>query len=211
LIHQAISSKISHKKSDFLSTGRISVGLSSLKGLWVHEMNSTMRLSIGSGLAKREGWITLDADPRSDADIIATIPPFPDLILARQWHEIEMIHIIEHFYRWEVEEVLRSIHSMLAPGGILVLEQPNILFAAKVILGLLPPVPGTASGQCDMWPLYGDPSHKNPLYCHHWAYAPHTLIRLLVECGFEENRIIERPAKSHIPIRDFRLEAQKEN
>lgn len=169
------------------------------------------RLSLCSGRSRKPGWKTLDANPRSGADFIATLPDFPEEVHEVKWDEIELIHGIEHFGLWEAKVLLPIIRELLASGGVLVLEQPNIEYAAKVLLGLIPNPNEHKRGPLDqfhMWPLYGDPSHKTKLYSHYWGYTPLTLQRLLMECGFEQSNIIEKRAKSHFPVRDFRIEAR---
>ena len=164
-----------------------------------------MRLSIGSGRVASPGWTTLDADPDSGAQIVATVPPLPEF--PQPLHTVEMIHSLEHLYRWDAAALLVEIYDALQPGGRLVIELPNIAFAAEVLTGIRPPIPGTAPGQCDMWPLYGDPTTRNPLYGHRWGYTPATLRGALEGAGFDPAKIVEYPAQHHVPGRDFRMEA----
>jgi len=161
---------------------------------------------IGAGGKKSSGWVTLDADPNSGADIIATLPPLPDAVRAVKWDEIEMIHVIEHFYQWEARELLREIRSVLAEGGRLIIEAPNIVYAARVLCGIEQP-PRGAKGKFDMWPLYGDPRGRNPLYGHRWGYSPSSMRKELLEAGFADTGIEEKPAQHHVQVRDFRIEA----
>ena len=129
--------------------------------------------------------------------------------MLQEWSTIEMIHVIEHFFPWDALDVLRQVHQCLSPGGLLILEQPDISFAARVLLGLQTPIPNTMPGQCDMWALYGDPRSCNPLYCHRWGYTPQTLSERLVSAGFRESAIQVLPARHHLPARDFRIEVRK--
>lgn len=173
-------------------------------------MSQNMRkLSIGAGRNRKLGYQTVDIDPSVNPDFCCAVPPLPDEIKQWPWIEVEMFHAIEHLYLWDAQQLVSEVYQILEPGGKFVLEQPNIMFAAAVLLGVQPPIPGTAEGQCDMWPLYGDPNHKNPFYCHRWGYSPRSLMDLLVGAGFDRAKIKELPATSHIPIRDFRLEAEK--
>lgn len=165
-------------------------------------------LMIGAGRTRRPGWTTIDADSKSGADIIATVPPLPESVTNRQWRKVEMIHFLEHLYLWDAKRLLREIHSVLASGGKLVIEVPNIRYAARVLCGLEKP-PRGAAGQFDMWPLYGDPSHRNPLFGHRWGYTPESLTNELVAAGFEREQIRVLRARHHFPGRDFRVEAKQ--
>lgn len=149
---------------------------------------------------RRPGFVRLDANTAVEPDILATIPPLPGAARG-PWDRIELIHGIEHFALWEAEVLIREINEALAPGGVLVLEQPNIDFAARALL----------SGREDrwsMWPFYGDPGHRDPLYIHRWGYNVKSLTRLLERKG-KWSRIRVAKAQFHVPGRDFRIEATR--
>lgn len=166
------------------------------------------KLLLGSGTWRWAGWTTIDASPTSGADHVATVPPLPYAIRSTAWTVIQAIHFIEHLCPWEAETLIRQCYECLEPGGLLILEQPNIEYAAKVLIGEVVPPQG-APGQFDMWPLFGDPTHRDPLMMHRWGYSPTTLTELLVRAGFDPGHIHVKPAQFHVPVRDFRLEGVK--
>jgi SAM-dependent methyltransferase len=166
------------------------------------------QLLIGSGDWHWEGWTTLDASASSQADYTATVPPLPDAIKRQTWDVIMAVHFIEHLPVWKAEQLLVECHDILAPGGMLILEQPNIAYAAGVLLGQIVPPDGNP-GQFDMWALYGDPSYRDELMLHRWGYTPDTLAEMVTRCGFAPEDIEIKPAMYHVPARDFRLEAVK--
>jgi hypothetical protein len=147
------------------------------------------RLMLCAGSMRRAGWQTLDADAKHAPDFLATIPPLPDAVKAQRWDEIEWVHGIASLYPWDAGVVLREILGALAPGGKLVLEQPDMRKAAGN----------------PRW-LFGDPAFREPLHMNKWAYTPETLFDLLKEVGFGRVEII-LPAQYHVPTRDFRMEA----
>ena len=118
------------------------------------------------------------------------------------------IHVIEHIVPWLVPDLLTQCYDCLKIGGVLILEQPNILYAAKVLLGEVVP-PAGEHGQFDMWPLYGNPNDHNEWMLHRWGYTPFTLMERLVGAGFIFEKITQKPAEFHQPVRDFRIEARK--
>ena len=170
-----------------------------------------MNLAVGCGSQRKgdPGWMTLDANPESGADFICELPPFPEAVTRQLWNTVEMIHVLEHFYVWDAKGILKNIYELLSPSGVLVLEQPNLEFCARVLLGQAK-CPGRFDPeQCSMWGFYGDPNHRDPHMIHRWGYTPDSLRQLLVECGFDGEGITQRRAKHHLRRRDFRLEVTK--
>ena len=148
---------------------------------------TAVKLNLGCGDKILEGYINIDtASERKEKkpDIIADIRDLKKIKTAIA-DEILAVHVIEHFYYWEVIPLLTSWKRILKPGGKIILECPNLLYACKMLLEN----PDKASlpdrnGQMSMWPLYGDPSWKDPLMCHKWAYTPKSLISVLTQSGY---------------------------
>jgi hypothetical protein len=169
---------------------------------------ATNRLILCSGPYRYYGAKTLDANPDYQPDYCAVLPPLPRELRQGQWDEIYLFHGIEHFYVWEVPELLSQIHEALAVDGTLIMEQPNVEVAAKVMLGVLPPMTEKpeASG---VNAIYGDPAHQNPWMTHKWGWTPETLRDACVTAGFsvvKAGRALSRPFAEG---RDFRIEATK--
>jgi len=59
-----------------------------------------------------------------------------------------------------------------------------------------------------MWPLYGDPSWRDPLMMHKWLYTPQSLAELLHEAGFVNIKQVPAQFKMREP-RDMRLVASR--
>jgi len=179
---------------------------------WVPPPNDgKVRLNLGCGDKILQGYVNIDfaaSRKGNKPDIIA------DLRALNFHHgyadEILSVHVIEHFYPWEAKDLIEHWINILKPEGQLVLECPNILTAAKMLLK--DPVKAARAegkdGKVAMWPLYGDPAWKDPLMCHRWGYTPTTLIDLLESCGLKNVR--QEPAifKSQDP-RDMRVIGNK--
>jgi SAM-dependent methyltransferase len=171
-----------------------------------------VRLNLGCGDKPLPGYINVDvASSRGGRapDVIADIrhmepfgPGYADEIMA--------IHVIEHIDRWEVVEVLRRWLAVLKPGGRLVLETPNLISACKALLAdPLKAARAGKTGQMSMWPLYGDPSWRDPLMMHKWLYTPQSLGEAMHEAGFVS--IKQAPAQFKLKEpRDMRLVGSKQ-
>lgn len=146
-----------------------------------------------AGRTWREGWTRIDANPKMEPDIVATIPPLPAEVTRQLWDEVELVHGIGTFYPWDAEQLLFEIRGVLSGNGKLILEQPN---AWNCSAALRPE-----------W-VFGDPTFRNPLHMNKWIYTPDTLTALLRQCGY--SRIAEKPAEYHGGTeRDFRIEASR--
>jgi SAM-dependent methyltransferase len=171
-----------------------------------------MKLNIGCGKQTWEDFFCVDAVRHPKASRA------PDLLHAFHFNketltnplpidselatELHSYHFLEHVYSWEAPALLQEFKRLLRPGGLLVLELPNIELAAKNLLAGL-------GDQMSMWPLWGDPKTMDPYMIHRWGYTPKTLKVLLASIGFVEIKF--RPPKTHGAklLRDMRVEARR--
>jgi SAM-dependent methyltransferase len=165
-----------------------------------------MRLNVGCGRRRIEGYTGVDAVDRKGADIIAPADKIP--LEDGSCDEIMAIHLFEHFYRWECERVLAEWRRLLKPRGRLVLELPDL---HKCCLNIVKGRQGDKQpDQLGMWGLYGDPREEDPFMAHRWGWTPETLQALLQANGFD--RTGTEPTIFH-PVgrqwRDMRIVAER--
>ena len=79
-----------------------------------------IKLDIGCGENKKPGFIGIDIDPSSGADIIAPALslPFTDETV----DEVYSSHLVEHFYPEEAQKFFNEIYRVLKKGGIVNLK-----------------------------------------------------------------------------------------
>ena len=145
-----------------------------------------IRLNLGCGNVLLPGYINVDVvydrsgiQPDINCDI-RNLTCFPD----NYCDEILAVHVIEHFYFWEVHDLLKEWVRVLKPNGKLILETPNLITACEEFLK--DPVQGSfpdKRGQKTMWCLFGDPNWKDPLMCHRWLYTPQSLANVMAQAG----------------------------
>lgn len=77
--------------------------------------NKKVKIDIGCGKNKKEGYIGIDIDPNSDADIIASALnlPFDDSSV----DEVYSSHLVEHFSPEEAQKFFDEVYRILKKGG----------------------------------------------------------------------------------------------
>lgn len=171
-----------------------------------------MRINVGCGRHVMEGWVNCDVvrSPKAsrDPEIFAKATEIP--LADGCADELMAIHLFEHFYLWEAPKALAEWRRLLKPGGLLVLEMPDLVKCAKNLVRLIDSGDAKAIDSLAMHGLYGDPHYQDPFMCHRWSWTPKTLKPLLKANGFTDIR--EAETQWH-PIgrkhRDFRMEARK--
>jgi SAM-dependent methyltransferase len=170
-----------------------------------------VKLNLGCGDKILAGYTNVDvaasrAGKKPDVlcDLHA-LTPFAD----NAADEILSVHVVEHFWRWEIVGVLKEWVRVLKPGGRMIVECPNLQSACEAFLASpdLASGPGQ-EGQRSMWVFYGDPSWKDPLMVHRWGYTPKSLAAVMAEAGLVKLR--QEPAlfKLREP-RDMRIVGEK--
>ena len=170
-----------------------------------------IKLNLGCGDKKLPGYVNVDiVDSRCNSvpDVICDVrnlSSFSD----NYADEILAVHVVEHFWRWEVVSILKEWCRVLKPGARLVLECPNLIAACQEFLKNpdLASQPGI-EGQRTMWVLYGDPRWQDPLMVHRWGYTPKSLALVMHEAGLDSLR--QEPAQFKLrEPRDMRITGRK--
>ena len=169
---------------------------------------SPVKLNLGCGHKHMPGFINCDfesnwADKQPDVacDVTKTLP-FPD----NYADEIHAYHLLEHIWRWKVEDTLTDWIRVLKPGGVLVLEMPCLdkiigIFAHCLLNGI------DVEPKLTQWGLYGDPNYHSEEMTHKWAWSVGELEMVLDSLGMKE--ITESQPTTHHPIRDMRMTSRK--
>jgi hypothetical protein len=166
-----------------------------------------LKLNLGCGDKILAGYVNVDvveARAGMKPDVICDLHdlvPFDDASA----DEILSVHVVEHFWRWEVRDVLREWVRVLKPGGRMVVECPNLESACRTFLeNPRENAREDQAGQRTMWVFYGDPKWKDPLMIHRWGYTPESLGALMSEAGLGEVR--QEPAQFKLrEPRDMRV------
>lgn len=172
---------------------------------------TAVRLNLGCGDKVLPGYVNVDvAETRAGKapDVLCDLHALTPFETASV-DEVLAVHVVEHFWRWEVVDVLKEWARVLKPGGRMILECPNLLSACEEFLRN--PTAGSGpgrEGQRTMWVFYGDPAWQDPLMCHRWNYTPQSLGEVMAQAGLIALR--QEPAQFKLrEPRDMRIVGEK--
>jgi SAM-dependent methyltransferase len=136
-------------------------------------------VNVGCGKRYREDMVNVD--------IVALPGRKPPDVLADALHiplpegcadEVMSIHNLEHIDVWQAGDAIDEWRRLLKPGGLLVLEMPDILkCCANMLSGYSHS--GKDPVQFSYWGIFGDPTTKDPFMMHKWGWHPGSLRELL--------------------------------
>jgi len=155
------------------------------------------RLNIGAGSKVFDGWISCGFDPDHDVQCDVRVIPLPDGYA----DEAMVIHVLEHLNRWDAPAALREWRRVLKPGGLLILELPDLIKCCRNVI----------AGKADRFGLlglFGDPSFADPLMMHRWAWTEKELISELRDAGFHKVKKKTPQFHGRREYRDMRIEAR---
>jgi hypothetical protein len=134
-----------------------------------------MKLNLGCGYNRLEGWLNLDSSPESAAD---RLMPAHDLALeAASASEVRALQLIEHLGFFKAKYFLSECWRVLKPGGPLTLETPDLEKTFSVFLSGDHKAREAALG----WVYGPETQGLGHLYC----FPKELLAELLDEAGFE--------------------------
>jgi predicted SAM-dependent methyltransferase len=84
-----------------------------------------MKLDLGSGHVRIDGWLRVDLDPEADADFRIAIQDLEKHFKPNTIDEIRAYHVLEHVRPKEVFPTMRSWWKVLKPGGKVTIEVPD--------------------------------------------------------------------------------------
>jgi len=173
---------------------------------------SSVKLHLGCGGVKWKDFINVDLYPFDEntpdtsrsgcvADVFADIR---NLQLPENYvDEIFSSHVIEHFYRWEVMDIISNWYRILKPGGIMVTEMPDIF--RSILFSFLPIRRYRQLGKNQ---FYGNQWNKLSYETHKYVWTLKEFKNELYKTGFTKVRGNHWP-ETHVKFRDMRVIAIK--
>lgn len=178
-----------------------------LNNLIEQRADNHIRLNLGCGDKILDGYVNVDVVASRAGRKPDVICDLHDLSIfgSNTIDEILAVHVVEHFWYWEVIDILKEWVRVLKPGGKMILECPNLISAAEEFLKN-PDIAslGGKEGQRSMWVFYGDPNWKDPYMIHRWGYTPKSLASIMHKAGLRQ--LEQKPAQFKLrEPRDMRI------
>ncbi|MDJ0688717.1 MAG: methyltransferase domain-containing protein [Xenococcaceae cyanobacterium MO_188.B32] len=142
-----------------------------------------IKIHLGCGQDYIPGYVNIDSYPNAKADLIMDSRKL-ELLPAHCAEVIESYHFFEHLQLHEARESLRDWFRILKPGGLVILELPNLAVCTKEIGKHFAPQNGV---DLAMMGIFSSPKLvKEQGYgmAHKWGWTPETLSIELSEVGF---------------------------
>jgi hypothetical protein len=172
--------------------------------------NEPVRLHLGCGDERRDGWLDVDIDPDTQPDILASVESLP-MLGDGSVDEIEACHLFEHLTYDQALAALREWHRVLRPGGLLQLELPN-LDACVRMLGRNFDPQGYDIGLIGIFGYPPEIGLTPSSWSHQWGWTPETLEAALLDVGFREVEQVPITQTWRVAARydrDMRLRARR--
>ena len=133
--------------------------------------NQNLRLHIGCGQRRLEGFINIDRNLSAATDFISDSKHLP--CRDNSVERIETYHLIEHIPRPDIGQVFAEWRRVLKTGGVLVIECPDFDTAVRRYV---------AGDQGMLFSVFG--RHRFPGDEHSWGYSASSLMTMVENQGF---------------------------
>ena len=86
-----------------------------------------MRLNLGCGFDRREGYVNVDNQPLCEPDILADLETFPWPFENNAASEILLVHVLEHLgeLRETYLQIIQELYRVSAPGASIIITVPH--------------------------------------------------------------------------------------
>lgn len=179
---------------------------------------STIKLNLGSGGRPLKGWINVDNfdyeknDTSRSASIYDVKMDIRDLdVEDDSVDEILLVHVIEHFVRWESIAMFKKYYTKLKLGGRLIVEMPDLdRCISWYIRAKSTPSINTPNGPMNMGltQFYGNQWNELDYETHRYVWRMDEFCSVLREIGFAIE-VANFDAKFHQKERDMYVVARK--
>jgi len=169
-----------------------------------------VRLHLGCGEVRLPGWINIDGNPASAADVVMDFRQIGGAFPASSVDEMMMIHSLSYLRLWEARDLLAAAHGLLKPGGKFIAEFPDVAKCAVVLCGPGRVVDSHLEGVRALYAFDLGQIARRDLYTPYaFGWAAWHLEHELRAAGFRAIRTLPPLTHGQLTWRDSRVEAAK--
>jgi predicted O-methyltransferase YrrM len=165
-----------------------------------------LKLHLGCGRDKLPGYINIDTDHASAADLVLDFTKIDQMFAPGSLDEVLMIHSLNYLRLWEARDLFRVIRKLLTSTGKLVIETPNVVQLIERIRtsagntsALLEGIRGFHAFGMDQI------ENREAFNPYAFSWTPEHLMSELHAAGFSDVQILA--PQTHSAWRDMRVEA----
>jgi glycosyltransferase involved in cell wall biosynthesis len=174
----------------------------------VYKDQRDLRLHLGCGQVRLEGYVNIDRDPEAKADIFIDAMDLCKVFSASSVAEVQMYHILNYLSLWDARKFFTILFKLLQPNGKICLETVNIERTMQMIQSSSQFFPDYLEGVRSFHAFGNDHLEAQlPYYPNAFSWTPWHLKAELELAGFAEVEIL--PSQTHHPFRDMRIEAKR--
>jgi predicted SAM-dependent methyltransferase len=150
-----------------------------------------MKLNLGCGKVKNEGYVNIDVDPAVNPDLVLNFANCELPYGPKSVEEVVILHTIEHVHRNYHPIVFGEVNRVLQMGGTLIVSYPD---AAKTLPAALENKQGLRQSYWEMAIL----GRANTVWdMHRCLMFTEDFLAFLQEYGFGDFRVIEEVGQPH--------------
>lgn len=142
-----------------------------------------VKLNLGCGALKIEGFVNIDMDPDCSPDIVCDVSALDKYVDDETVEEIVAYDVIEHFDRFKYREVLRHWNKKLKTGGTILIrtnDWDRIMY--QYLTGKLLQSRIIIDFEKLVWHFMCE--HEKPGMGHKWGFNKHSIAAALFDTGF---------------------------
>jgi len=177
--------------------------------------NKPLNLHLGCGTKLKDSYINIDLYDKSEGHEITPelhldITRIDEYVEPCTVKKILMIHVLEHFNRWEAIELLNKFYNVLEKGGSLILEMPDLDGCIDFYINNKGAKHRTPYGKINrgLVILYGDQWSRDLHGTHKYLWRKEEFKKVLTDIGFSV-LTLDNNVKSHVKKRDMRAVCEK--
>jgi len=168
------------------------------------------RLHLGCGGEYWPGYVNVDVDPAANADLIMSFTDLPSVCAPSSISEVVMIHSLSYLRLWEAQELFEGLHLVMAQGGRVIIELPDVVKCAAAMTACPEPNDDYIEAIRGIYAFGVDQLiNREEFVTYRFGWSGAHLKKELESAGFFDVKIMDPQTHGARTWRDVRIEATR--